>query len=194
MNLMSTKLLHNYIAKLFKEKKQNYNLTKYQSNNGFTLIELLVVISIIGILAALATFTYTDSQQKGRDSKRKSDLTAIQKALELMKQDTAGSYYYPICNPSAASCQLTASTSMTPNMTTSYIKAIPTDPKTNSGFWYYTFDSTGAACTTSGSCTKYSLVTCLENSKDPAKDSTQNTAACGVLATTNTPSYTISNL
>lgn len=44
---------------------------------GFTLIESLAVISIIGILATLAIYTYTNVLSRGRDSRRKSDLTAI---------------------------------------------------------------------------------------------------------------------
>ncbi|OGE07316.1 hypothetical protein A2615_00525, partial [Candidatus Curtissbacteria bacterium RIFOXYD1_FULL_41_36] len=50
---------------------------------GFTLIELLVVITIIGILAAIAIVSYGGTQERARDSRRKSDLDAIKKALEL---------------------------------------------------------------------------------------------------------------
>lgn len=49
---------------------------------GFTLIELLVVISIIGILIALGTASYTTAQKKGRDAKRQADMKAVQSALE----------------------------------------------------------------------------------------------------------------
>ncbi len=166
-------------------------------NSGFTLIELLVVIAIIGILAALATTSYTDSQKKSRDSKRKSDLQAIQKAFELMKQDTAGSYSYPyIATPAALT-----STNTSPAVTSSYIKAVPTDPKTGTGYTYTPLLSTGgAACTGVGACTAYTLVACLENSKDPQKDPnapggssfSQNAICTG--ATPATSSYTITNL
>ncbi len=166
---------------------------------GFTLIELLVVIAIIGILAALATVSYTDSQKKSRDSRRKSDLVAIQKALELAKQDTAGNYSYPRCYTAAAvSCVLTepdlvVTTDIretSPVLSPTYIKAIPTDPKTSTGYTYQTFtDNTYATgCSTSGSCTAFRLISCLENSKDPQKDATDTCTA------TDTVSYTISNL
>src|SRR3989344_2871831 len=65
---------------------------KLQSNQkGFTLIELLVVITIIALLIGAATVSYTKVQQKGRDTKRKSDLKAIQQALEIYYQ-TYGTY------------------------------------------------------------------------------------------------------
>lgn len=61
------------------------NPKRYTLNalKGFTLIELLVVISIIAILTAVATVSYVNAQEKGRDNKRKSDLKAVQQALEM---------------------------------------------------------------------------------------------------------------
>jgi len=49
-------------------------------SNGFTLIEVMIVVAIIGILAAIAYPSYTDSVRKG---KRAQARTAI---LELMQQ------------------------------------------------------------------------------------------------------------
>ena len=49
---------------------------------AFTLIELLIVISIIGILLSITSFSYLTAQKKGRDSRRRQDLKAIQTALE----------------------------------------------------------------------------------------------------------------
>lgn len=160
---------------------------------GFTLIELLVVISIIGILAALASASYSDSQKKSRDSRRKSDLTAIQKALELAKQDSAGNYSYPICvtygpppaGTPANACYVTDSsvkqggTTLAPT----YIKKAPVDPKTSVG---YTYTPSTASCAT-GACVSYTLYACLENSKDPQKDGTNSCISPLV-------SYTITNL
>ena len=54
---------------------------------GFTLIELLVVIAILGLLATVGLSSFRTSQLKGRDSKRKSNLSQIQKALEMYYND-----------------------------------------------------------------------------------------------------------
>ena len=58
-----------------------------QKRNGFTLIELLLVIGILGILAAIGLSTFSGAIIKGKDGRRKSDLSQIAKALELYKND-----------------------------------------------------------------------------------------------------------
>src|SRR3970040_2207971 len=92
----------------------NQQLT-INKRRGFTLIELLVVISIIGILASFAIASFTSAQAKGRDSRRKADLDAVKKALELFKSDTTGGAKYP--NTTTGSL-----------VTLTYIRALPTDP------------------------------------------------------------------
>lgn len=61
---------------------------------GFTIVELLVVIIVIAILATLVTTAYNGVQAKARDTKRITDLQAIQDALELYHLDNGG---YPDC-------------------------------------------------------------------------------------------------
>src|SRR3989338_1037913 len=60
--------------------------TKYCKAKGFTLIELLVVMTIIAILIAAVSASFTNAQIKGRDGKRKADLKAVQQALEVYLQ------------------------------------------------------------------------------------------------------------
>src|SRR3990167_4751352 len=75
-----------------------YNLKSKISKvkRGFTLIELLVVIAIIGILATFVIASFSSAQGRGRDSRRKADLDAVKKALELAKADCTGGAYYPV--------------------------------------------------------------------------------------------------
>src|SRR4051812_15151276 len=56
------------------------SLKKRQS--GFTIVELLIVIVVIGILAALVITTYSGIQAKARNSKRQTDVQAVQTQLE----------------------------------------------------------------------------------------------------------------
>lgn len=53
-----------------------------KKNSGFTIIELLIVIIVIGILATLVIVTYNGIQQKARNTKRDTDINAIQGQVE----------------------------------------------------------------------------------------------------------------
>ena len=62
-----------------------------KQNKGFTLIELLVVIAIIGLLSALAVVSLGNIREKGRDTKRLSDMDAFRTAMEVINSEN-GSY------------------------------------------------------------------------------------------------------
>lgn len=62
---------------------------------GFTLIELLIVISIIAILSAIGLVIFISVQPGARDARRRADIDAIGKVLEVNKQ-TGG--YQPLQN------------------------------------------------------------------------------------------------
>jgi prepilin-type N-terminal cleavage/methylation domain-containing protein len=55
--------------------------------NAFTLIELLVVVAIIGLLATVSVIVFSDVRKSARDSKRISDIHAIQRALDNYIQE-----------------------------------------------------------------------------------------------------------
>jgi len=59
--------------------------------NGFTLFELLITISIIGILTAIATISFSSAQKKGRDARRIQDMENIRVAAEQY-YSLAGAY------------------------------------------------------------------------------------------------------
>jgi len=158
---------------------------------GFTLIELLVVISIIAILITIIVATFGTTQQKARDSRRRTDLDALKKALELFKSDTKGSSKYPsVINDNAL-------------VTPKYIKEIPQDPSlstVNGGNYIYnafqgngTSNCTPSADTTTdasnGNCETYKLTACLENTNDANKDATTDP----ICSAAGYASYTITN-
>lgn len=52
---------------------------------GFTLVELMVVITIIAILSVVGVTVFSGVQKSARDTKRRVDVDAIAKALEVNK-------------------------------------------------------------------------------------------------------------
>lgn len=103
---------------------------------GFTLMELLVVVSIMGILIALGTVSYTTAQKKSRDAKRKGDLRGIQNALE---QCYAVSTAYPVLSESGG--RINSANITCPDGTTITLDVIPTDPKDSLGYILVTSDA-----------------------------------------------------
>lgn len=160
----------------------NYPLptTHFKVKRGFTLIELLVVIAIIGILASFAIASFTSAQGKGRDSRRKADLDAIKKALELFKSDTSGGAYYPSAISSA--------------ILTGYIKVLPADPSTVAAYPYTAGSGTctaGNNTTTNANCSDYRLRATLENANDGAATASQTKCPAAYSVTYTTTTYVI---
>jgi len=140
---------------------------KRRSNKGFTLMELLIVMAILGLLATIGLGSFRSSQIKGRDAQRKSDLSQIQKALEMYYNDYSG---YPETLPAGGSSWLDAT------KRTLYMKEVPKDPKDpaqkylyqqkNNGTsyaLYATVENTNDSCFKSGVCKDYGITCGKEN-------------------------------
>ena len=52
---------------------------------GFTIVELLIVIVVIGILAAITLVAYNGIQDRGRQSKIRSDIAMFSKAIQAAR-------------------------------------------------------------------------------------------------------------
>ncbi len=91
------------------------------SERGFTLIELLVVVAIIGLLAILTLVSISHIKSKSRDTKRISDVKAIQEALSMYQNNYAQFPVYDgyITGTDTMSLALEAE---------DYIQAVPIDP------------------------------------------------------------------
>lgn len=67
-------------------------MRRVSSNAGFTLIEIMVVVLILGLLAALVVPKIVGRTDDARVTKAKSDIKAIESALNLFKIDNG---FYP---------------------------------------------------------------------------------------------------
>ncbi len=101
---------------------------------GFTLIELIVVFGILAMMsvALLATLNPLSQIQKANDSKRKSDLAQIQRALETYYQDNDG---YPLSTSGYQIPSHAWGTSWNP-----YMNLLPKDPNASYKYAYYSSD------------------------------------------------------
>lgn len=134
------------------------------NNKGFTLMELLIVIAILGILVAIGTGSFTASQIKAKDMRRKSNLRAVATALDVYFTDKG---QYPAddgqgnivgCNATGDATLLTCAwgSLWQDQNGTAYMTTLPTDPKTSQKYFY----SVGAGNTS------FQLYARLENKKD----------------------------
>lgn len=108
-------------------------------------MELLVVIAILGILATIGLSSFRNSQMRGRDVQRKSDLKQVAGALEL---------YYSDYNQYPAAGSITWGGEFTDGKTV-YFRVLPTDPTSYN--YLYRVDPTNQ---------KFRLYAYLENVQD----------------------------
>lgn len=157
---------------------------KSNKQKGFTLIELLVVLAIIGILASLILANLATARKKSRDSRRKSDITALKSAVELYADDN--NYAYPTA-ASATNAKNLGTPFSNPGPASKYIQVMPTDPLNAATPYLYLADTSNYAffakleagalpndyyCATSG----YSGIVTLEAAPDSWDDCLPSTS------------------
>lgn len=119
---------------------------------GFTFIELLVSVSIIAVLMAVASVSYSNTNRRSRDAKRRADLETVRSALEICRANTGT---YP--------ATITGSVTCSDGVVT--LEATPSDPK-NSGIYVYTYSRP--------TTTTYTLTASLELPVDPTTYTLKN--------------------
>lgn len=142
-------------------------------SKGFTIVELLIVIVVIAILATLVIVTFTGIQQKARDSKRQTDVDALDSHLEAFY---ANNGYYPTVT------DLTTPSWVSQNMK-GFDPSALTDPKGSvitgnapaAGTYAYSYVTAGCTATSPSSstneCTSFVLTAELESGSTFVKQS-----------------------
>lgn len=100
--------------------------------SGFTLIELLVVISIIAVLAVIGMAVFTGVQKGARDAKRRGDIQAISRALEIYY---ATNGHYPIVSGGWGAVSCDSSWDAFASLLAPYMQSLPRDPINDCSSW-----------------------------------------------------------
>jgi len=134
---------------------------KKLKNQGFTIVELLIVIVVIGILATLVITTYNGVQSKARDTKRQTDINAIQGQVEAY--NTNAGYYPTLTNLNTPAWRATnlkgldSSALQDPQGSAQTLVASPAAKS-------YAYAALPAGCdNVTTNCTSYTLTATLEN-------------------------------
>src|SRR3989338_9791610 len=110
---------------------------------GFTLIEIIVVVAIIGLLSALSAVALSQAMKKGRDGKRKNDVSKIGRLFSL-------SCYLPNAGAGEYDLEELFQEIKTKNpQITNFLKSAPRDPSvvTDSRSYYiYKVTARGDKC------------------------------------------------
>lgn len=104
--------------------------------SGFTFIEILVTVVIIAIITAAGVVSYSSINKRSRDAKRRADIEQLRTALEMYRAENG--YYVD-----AGSGAFTEASNLAGALVSTYIPAMPTDPKTDHNYWYQATNVSG---------------------------------------------------
>ncbi|SRR3989339_646166 len=166
---------------------------------GFTLIEIIIAMVIIGILVTAASLNYEKVRAKGRDTKRKTDISNLAIALESyysFERKYPGERHmdYHVPWPTGTGQDLEGllqyqnplPIEQGPNFGDSYIGDNPCDNNITRNYNYHTEECAGGSATAPCSSELvggYILIARLELYDDPDVSTTAQTG-CGSLDTT----------
>ncbi len=159
---------------------------------GFTLIELLITISIVAVISAIGFVSFSTSQEKVRDEKRKQDLRSIKTALQLYKYKSPTKSYPTTEGVCCSDGSLLSSSGDTwiPQLSSNYINFVPVDPLRNEGnpisatsnilgYSYWAGDVSGGDCP-GGDGQYFILASGLENKYDPDANLSKQYKRCDI--------------
>lgn len=101
----------------------------HSRSRGFTLIEIMVVVVILAVLGALVVPKILENVDKARVTRAKSDIQAIETALDLYRLDN---FKYPTTEQGMQALVTQPSDpSITNYRSGGYLKSLPIDPWNN---------------------------------------------------------------
>lgn len=128
-----------------------------KNRKGFTLIELLLAMALMAILIVVFIASFSVTLKRGRDQRRKNDLSQLQKALELYYEDNVTYPTFDIfLGPNKKFCKTIACA----NTETVYMVKTPSDPDSLYTYRYVYETPVG------GVSSKYYLYSYIENDLD----------------------------
>ncbi len=97
---------------------------------AFTFIEILVVVTIIGLLTAAGSVSYSQFIKQSRDAKRKVDIEQIRAAIEMYRSNNGS---YPLNGSGVDKVDVTtcSTSGLTDSSLNTYLSKTPNDPKCN---------------------------------------------------------------